>query len=178
MMKCQHCEKAATFHITELTDAGVCEHHLCQEHAAFHLMQANSDEASATPGASIAGAIAQHFQVGQASAAMAAIDETTCPICQLTFYQFRQAGRLGCPHDYHAFMAELEPLLISIHGETRHAGKRPRRHPYPTDGLSEVIQLRRELDEAVAREDYEQASELRDRILELSKSFERREDPS
>jgi len=177
-MKCDHCDKAATFHITELTDAGVCEHHLCQDHAAMHLMQPDSSDEPISPSTSIAGAIAQHFQIGQASAAMAAIDETTCPVCQLNFYQFRQAGRLGCPHDYHAFAAQLEPLLISIHGESVHTGKRPRRCPRSTDSLTHLIELRRQLDEAVEREDYELASELRDTMQRLSDSFERGEDPS
>ena len=177
-MKCDHCDKAATFHITELTDAGVCEHHLCQEHAAMHLMQPDTSSTPIGPGPSIAGAIAQHFQIGQAGAAMAALDETTCPVCRLTFYQFRQAGRLGCPHDYHAFAAQLEPLLISIHGESVHTGKRPRRQSRSTDALTRVIELRRELDRAVEREDYERALELRNAMRRLTDSFERGGDPS
>ncbi len=43
-MKCQHCEKPATFHITELTQpSGPIKIHLCEEHARVYLSQ-GSDE--------------------------------------------------------------------------------------------------------------------------------------
>ncbi len=39
-MKCQHCEKQATFHITELTDpSGPQVVHLCEEHVRMYLRQ-------------------------------------------------------------------------------------------------------------------------------------------
>ena len=41
-MKCQHCEKPATFHITELTGDEPSELHFCEEHARVYLTQ--SDE--------------------------------------------------------------------------------------------------------------------------------------
>ena len=48
-----------------------------------------------------------------------------CPVCGITFYEFRNQGRLGCPHDYVFFEKELDPLIMNIHGETTHTGKRP-----------------------------------------------------
>ena len=45
------------------------------------------------------------------------------------FYEFRSQGRLGCPHDYVCFQAQLEPLILNIHGETEHVGKVPKRCP-------------------------------------------------
>ena len=45
----------------------------------------------------------------------------------ITFLEFRNHGRFGCPHDYDAFKADLLPLLESVHGDVRHAGKTPRR---------------------------------------------------
>ena len=52
------------------------------------------------------------------------LDQRACPKCGITFYEFRNQGRLGCPHDYTCFAKELEPLLVNIHGEINHAGKR------------------------------------------------------
>ena len=56
-------------------------------------------------------------------------DKQVCPVCQITFLEFRNSGRLGCPYDYEVFRDELMPLLENIHGETRHSGKVPRAGP-------------------------------------------------
>jgi protein arginine kinase activator len=84
--------------------------------------------------------------------------------------EFRKLGRLGCPHDYVAFTKELEPLLVSIHGETEHVGKVPVRSPSGAEEQTQLIRLRREMKEAVGKEDYELASELRDAISKVEKS--------
>jgi protein arginine kinase activator len=91
-------------------------------------------------------------------------DKQACPVCQITFLEFRNSGRLGCPYDYEVFRDELMPLLESIHGETRHSGKVPKRAPRNTQQQTTLIQLRNELKRAVAAEDYEAAARLRDEI--------------
>ncbi|NBW87532.1 MAG: DNA helicase UvrBC, partial [Planctomycetia bacterium] len=48
-------------------------------------------------------------------------------MCGITFFEFRNQGRLGCPHDYVHFDKELEPLIANIHGSTQHTGRRPER---------------------------------------------------
>ena len=58
-----------------------------------------------------------------------AADKQVCPVCQITFLEFRNSGRLGCPYDYEVFRDELMPLLENIHDETRHSGKVPKRAP-------------------------------------------------
>ena len=84
-----------------------------------------------------------------------------------TFCRVRNTGRLGCPHDYQEFREELLPLLENIHGEVRHCGKVPRRLPQNKQTQSELIQLRKQLLQAVTREAYEEAAQLRDRIRRL-----------
>ena len=59
-------------------------------------------------------------------------DKQVCPVCQITFLEFRNSGRLGCPYDYEVFRDELMPLLENIHDETRHSGKVPRRCGTPS----------------------------------------------
>lgn len=163
-MKCQKCEKTATFHITELTGGKPQELHLCEECAREYLTQPESPDG--TP-ASLAGALAQQLAVGQTAADLARLDQQSCPVCGITFFEFRNKGRLGCPHDYVCFEKELDPLLLNIHGETRHVGKRPRRTPGDTDSHTQLIRLRREMKEAITAEDYERASELRDEIRQV-----------
>ncbi|HMC12240.1 MAG TPA: UvrB/UvrC motif-containing protein, partial [Pirellulaceae bacterium] len=61
------------------------------------------------------------------------------------------------------------PLVANIHGETQHVGKRPRGHAGGTDEQTELIRLRREMDEAKQKEHYERAAQIRDKIRELEK---------
>ena len=56
------------------------------------------------------------------------------------------------------------PLLVNIHGDVEHKGKHPKHHAVTGQSGRELIRLRRELKEAVDREEYERASELRDKI--------------
>ena len=82
----------------------------------------------------------------------------------MSFQEFRNTGRLGCPYDYELFRDELMPLLENIHEETRHTGKFPHRAPRDPVRQTELIQLRNELKRAVAAEDYEMAARVRDKI--------------
>jgi len=165
-VKCQQCEKTATFHITELTGGKPQELHLCEEHARQYLTQ-SEEEPAVTP--SLAGALAQQLAVGQTAEELSKLDQRSCPVCGITFYEFRNQGRLGCPHDYVYFQNELEPLVLNIHGETQHVGKRPQRLESGTEGVTQLIRLRREMKDAITNEDYEKASELRDKIRSIEK---------
>jgi protein arginine kinase activator len=163
-MKCQKCDKTATFHITELTGGKPQELHLCEEHAKEYLTQAETEPTGA---ASLAGALAQQLAVGQTADELSRLDKRTCPVCGITFFEFRNQGRLGCPHDYVCFAKELGPLILNIHGESEHVGKRPKRSAVDTDQQTELIRLRREMKEAIREENYERASALRDEIRNI-----------
>lgn len=161
-LRCQQCEKPATFHITELTGETPHELHLCEDCAKIYLTQ---DEESLEPSSpTLAGVLAQQLKIGQTAKDLQRLDQQACPACGITFFEFRQHGRLGCPHDYVCFANELEPLIVNIHGEMNHVGKRPKRVHASTDERTELIRLRRDMQDAVEKEDYELASELRDKI--------------
>lgn len=165
-MKCQKCDKDAKYHITELAGGKPMELHLCEDHAREYLSEPESEgESEGAP--NLVGALAQHLVLGQTAEELAKLDRQTCPICGITFLEFRKQGRLGCPHDYLCFERELQPLIVNIHGESKHVGKHPRRSPASTDQQTELIRLRKELKECVDGENYEQASRIRDRIREI-----------
>lgn len=168
-MKCQECDKPATFHITELAGGKPQELHLCEEHARQYLTQAsNSPAAPASNMASaLAQQIAQQMAVGQTAEELANLDQQACPVCGITFYDFRSQGRLGCPNDYQCFQAQLEPLILNVHGELEHLGKRPARAATGSESRTQLIRLRREMAAAVAQEEYEKASQIRDRIRRI-----------
>ena len=164
-MKCQKCAKPATFHITDIVEKGKHrEFHFCDEHARQHL--APPEEALEAPTMS---EIAKKLIVSAPGSLRepSPADKQVCPVCQVTFLEFRNSGRLGCPYDYEVFRDELMPLLENIHGETRHVGKVPRRAPRNTQQQTTLIQLRNELKRAVAAEDYEAAARLRDSIKQI-----------
>ncbi|HMO13549.1 MAG TPA: UvrB/UvrC motif-containing protein [Pirellulaceae bacterium] len=165
-MKCQKCEKPATFHITDLTgDEGILALHLCPECAKQFLEQPEKKSPSATP--TLSGLLSQQLKLGQTAEELAKLDKRECPICGTSFFEFRQSGRLGCPHDYLFFANELEPLIASIHGKIEHIGKRPKRGTQDSELQTELIRLRREMKDAINSEDYELASSLRDKIRRI-----------
>jgi protein arginine kinase activator len=163
-MKCQRCEKSATFHITELTGGKHQELHLCEDHAREYL--APEDDVVSTA-SSLAGMLAQHLAVGETAEELARLDQKSCPVCGITFLEFRKQGRLGCPHDYVCFAKELDPLLVNIHGEKVHTGKVPHRCSNDTQQQAQLIRLRRDMKAAIEGEQYEKASQLRDEIRRL-----------
>lgn len=147
---CQKCPERATLHITEIVDDGYVEIHLCHKCAKEYLTEGEAPAESASADA--------------AADPKAALQ---CAACQITFGDFRATGRLGCPHDYEAFRAELMPLLENIHEGARHIGKSPRRAPGNAQVQSKLIRLRQELQQAIAVEDYERATQVRDAIKTL-----------
>src|SRR5262245_52441848 len=150
-MKCQKCDKSAKFHITELTGGKPVELHLCEDHARTYLTQPE-DKQTGEP--NLAGALAQQLVVGKAAEDLAKLDKKACPASGITSFEFRKQGRLGCPHGCAFFQKEREPLILNIHGETRHVGKRPERLAEGTDVRTSLIQLRREMKAAIEGEEY------------------------
>jgi protein arginine kinase activator len=162
-MKCQFCAKAATIHITELSEGDVSEAHLCEFHAREYLTNKEQAEKAQGPTDPAQQKI-QAAAAGLEPDELARADKKSCPMCGMTFREFRSAGRLGCPHDYRCFEEQLVPLVQGIHGEVEHTGKRSSRGAGASRQRSELVRLRRQMREAIAREQYERASDLRDRI--------------
>lgn len=90
-----------------------------------------------------------------------------CPSCEMTLLEFRQKGRLGCPQCYEAFRPHLEELLERIHGASAHSGRGPGIDDEELDRMQRKNDLERDLDEAVAREAYEDAARIRDELEQL-----------
>lgn len=156
-MNCQRCPKQATLHITEVLGEDRFEEiHLCEACAKKYLYEPQQKKNAAKAG----------------TGSVAEADEDTpigarCPVCGITFLEFRNHGRFGCSHDYDTFKAELLPLMESVHGDIRHAGKAPRRAPRTKTAQAELAQLRQRLQSLVNEEKYEEAARVRDKIKEL-----------
>ena len=90
-----------------------------------------------------------------------------CPDCSSTFARIRQSGRVGCPTCYSVFSDELAPTLHTVHGTTAHTGAVPARHRAKRAKAEKLKQLKRQMQEAIAKENFEAAASLRDEIKEL-----------
>ena len=156
---CQHCNQAkATVHITD-TLPEKRERHLCDDCAEKEGVIVKQHPQTTN-------AILQEFIKHKGG--LAGVDDRSCPKCGITFREFRLKGQLGCPHDYEAFRSVLEPLIERAHdGATQHIGKVPSTAGATVRKNTDLLRLKRELQDAVDQENYEQAVQLRDQIEKL-----------
>jgi len=156
-MLCERCKKnVATVHLTEINKGEKIERHLCE--------QCSKDEGYTIKSHVslqdlLTAFISAHGDAG-------ALAEKSCSDCGLTYLDFRNEGRLGCPNDYEVFREALDPLLERIHGSLEHTGKFPTKVGESERRQRDLMDLRRRLRQAVEREDYEQAAKLRDLLKE------------
>jgi protein arginine kinase activator len=154
-MTCQRCRAEATVHLTEKHEGRPRELHLCARCARKAGLTGEAPPPASGLDAALQSLITRH--VGELVGELA---RRACADCGLGFMEFRVGGRLGCPSDYDAFGPGLLPLLRRAQGATRHVGKVPARRRR-ADGR---LRLRAQLRQAIAREDYEAAAGLRDRL--------------
>lgn len=156
-MKCEYCSEPATIHLTNIEPGGQKrELHLCEACAQKHKVISKQELNLPAILQTLIGA-----HIGPWADQLARL---TCPVCGIKYMEFRAEGRLGCPHDYDVFRAGLEPLIQRIHRSGRHVGKSPRHHARTSQWQRELLELRRQLREAVEVEAFERAAELRDLI--------------
>ena len=95
-----------------------------------------------------------------------------CPNCGSSYADISQIGRVGCPECYTTFRNELKNTIASIHGTTAHTGNSPSRHRAKQARAEELKRLKKELQDAIAKEDYERAASLRDEVRRLQSENE------
>lgn len=172
-MQCDICgKKKATVHLTEIVDEQMSEMHLCEECARQKSSQ-----------------MEQQFGLADLLAGLSQTPPSTkenkeatliCPNCGLNYDDFRKFGRLGCGQCYVSFKEPLSGLLKKIHGSGQHLGKIP--DPSKAQAaaakllsLSELAppktleDFKKQLQEAIASEDFEKAAVLRDKIKHMEK---------
>jgi len=154
---CQHCHQVpATVHLTDVLPTGEKrERHLCEGCAQNEGLLLKPQEGITS--------ILEKFVKHGASVQQTA--KLQCPECGISWREFRSQGVLGCPHDYEVFAEHLVPLIERAHeGASTHVGKVPASSGVSAKRQARLVQLRRDLAQAVDREDYERAAQLRDEI--------------
>lgn len=174
-MLCDICKKReATIHIQEIVNNSKKAMHLCSECAVkksqndpsfdfggFNLAEMLYNISESQGG--IPGLKMPHKTVEDAGKEALTIK---CPACNWTLKALRQTGRVGCPECYKVFREVIDNALENMHRGKLHVGKQPGTESQDTaSGLMlELMNLQKELEEVIQREEYEKAAELRDKI--------------
>jgi len=175
-MLCDRCHKrTAKVLYTEIINGVKNEQHLCEECAAdytsFQMDKPffNTDITLNNLLSTLLGA----YTPNNAKKAGDSRQDIVCSNCHTTYEEFLQRGRFGCAECYRSFHKELGKTLRGIQGAEVHTGKRPKGFLTSTDrmvqGLSEADRLALELQEAIEKEEFEEAARLRDLIRQLKR---------
>lgn len=158
-MLCEKCGKnMATTHVKRTVNGKTTEYHLCADCA---MKQGFSGMLSGLELDDFWGSL-----FAQPSARPVA-DTVRCEGCGKSFRQIAESGRAGCPSCYTTFYTQLLPSIQRIHGKTGHVGKVPACAGEPAKQKRELEDLKQQLQQAIANQEYEKCAKLRDRIREL-----------
>lgn len=163
-MYCEECkQKPAAVHLTQVYNGNIIQTHLCEECAA------KKGGFIFDPGSkfSIPNLLSSIFGSGVTLESSPASEIKSCSGCGMTFNDIRKTGKLGCSQCYQVFAQEMEPTLRRIHGNSQHIGKIPSRGGEKVILKRQLDNLKTHLQEAVNREEYEKAAEIRDSIKEM-----------
>lgn len=153
-MICQSCQvNPATGDFTQIVDGETKKLQLCAECAAEKKIDVHGP-------LSLTDIL---FGLGDNQEQAPSATEETCPHCHMRKSDFRKTSQFGCPACYETFAGELEPMFRSMHRDVRHVGKVPAAARLGV----ELESMQRQLDEAVERQDFEEAARLRDAVREL-----------
>lgn len=166
-MLCQRCNKnEATVHYTKIINGNIEELHLCDECAM------NNKEFDFDSTFSFHKLLSGLLDNIQGETPYKKEKTLKCPFCGMDYTHFKKTGKFGCAQCYETFKPNLNPIFKSIHGHDRHIGKVPARANIQAAKMKEIQRLREQLKELVAKEEFEEAAKLRDRIKELEKDIE------
>lgn len=167
-MLCDNCgNQEAEVHLTQIVDNEMTTVHLCASCAA--------DKGLETGGGAKSLPLTDFLaQMGKGPTIEEGAAAGPCSYCGTTVDDFKRTGRLGCPHCYTTYEAQLRAILRRIHGSTQHLGKV---YVPPAadaaDRAARLAGLRHKLQRAVETEDFERAAELRDQIRDLEAALEK-----
>ena len=173
-MTCDICgKKKATVHLTEIVDEQMSEMHLCEECARQKSSQMEQQFG-------LADLLAGLSDTSKTAASSKDSDKSVlkCSRCDLPYEDFRKFGRLGCGECYTSFKEHLTGLLRKIHGSNKYLGKMPAQikegpaAPLPEGAIAllpsdDQAGLKKQLQSAIAAEDFEKAAQIRDKIRNL-----------
>lgn len=186
-MLCDNChENEATIHIQEIVKGNKKSLHLCATCASekspdaglsniggFNISQLLYDISTNFGLPGLSDAINKSEGVNAKTDIKAPEQELICPACNWNSEKLRKSGRLGCSNCYKIFKSILDKALPNMHRGKIHLGKNPSSGTSSAGPrrMQELLELQKQLDQAIQSEEYEKAAEFRDRINELKEEL-------
>lgn len=165
-MMCENChQRVASVHFTQVVNNKKIEMHLCKQCA--------KEKGQINFGSSID--INDFFTgiMGMGYSAPYVVPEQNYAVCQkcgTSYEEFQKTGKLGCDNCYEIYKDAIKPLLKRLHGNVEHHGKLSKKVSDSLQATMEIEKLKELLIQAVKKEEYEKAAELRDKIKNLEGS--------
>ena len=164
-MLCQNCGKnEATTHIKQIINGDMAESHLCSDCAAH----AGYSDMFSGFGLNLSGLFSG--LLGDMMPSISSGKSPRCPKCGTSFDEIVRDGRVGCADCYRTFYDKLLPSIQRIHGKIKHSGKVTNSAPAetkPETTEEKIEKLKEAMNEAVAKQDFENAAKIRDEIKAL-----------
>lgn len=165
-MYCEDCNKnPANIYLTKVVNGQKKEKYICEECAKKYQEQYGLVFKPQLSISNLLGSLFENEYVPKINSGLK--NELRCEKCGMDHHKFAKEGRLGCSECFNYFGMQLEPLLKRIHGTTQHAGKIPKRAGGGIILKNELTDLRQKLQDAINKEEFEEAAKYRDKIKEL-----------
>ncbi len=161
-MECEICKAKATVHISRMENGVKQEMHLCENCAKEKFGFIFKGK---IPTNSMMKGIIELFN--DDVEASKALKEKICPKCGISFHEFKETGRMGCPVCYECFNEMVLPIIKRMHRNDVHIGKIPKTYEKEHSIEIKLEKYKAKMDEAVRNENFERAAELRDEIKDL-----------
>ncbi len=165
-MLCQNCGKnEATTHIKQIINGDMAESHLCSE-CASHLGYGDVFSGFGLNLSELFGGFLGDMMPSLGSGA----STKRCEKCGASFEDIAREGKVGCAECYRTFYDRLLPSIQRIHGKIKHNGKMSTGSPEKAREETpeeKTAKLEKQMSEAVAKQEFEEAAKLRDEIKAL-----------
>lgn len=159
-MKCDMCrEGVAVIFVQQISKNSSIELHLCESCAKTRGFSTTENKIDISLGGIF------HDMV--ANPASKSAKDAACPVCGFTLQDIRKQLRVGCADCYQHFRGEIVSIMRHEGVEVSYQGPLPARLEAFVTPKADPENLRKELQKAIEREDYELAAYYRDRLKTL-----------
>lgn len=168
-LSCDVCGSLATVHLTQIINNQIHKVDLCENCA-------NYKGVTDADGFSLADLLAKNFsannKIPMGTHQGSSKSGHACTSCGYTLDHFKKYGRLGCAECYVHLLPAIEAILGNMHKDVSHKGKVPTRTVSHIVYTQKIVQLEKEMNEAIKMERYEDAAQLRDEIEKMKLTME------
>ena len=190
-MLCENCKsREANIRYTEVINGVKTEHNLCSQCA--REMDMGHYSAIFDGDFPLAKLLSSLLGLEESNQKEDKLQQISCPVCRTSYQDFVENSRFGCPDCYNVFDLLIGDKIKKLQGNDSHKGKQPRfRKMEPVSAVTgnenapvgmvvtettsraeTITLLKARLEEAIEKEEYEEAARYRDQIKELRREEE------